>query len=143
MIEESSYESVGVKNAWFGIYQQQARGAGEVVPERPQDLDNATRQEAKKQFNRAARDFSETDITIKEEQNKRTGKKELIAYLDDDIRLGEVSNPEQLADGQQITIKCSFARSGNLRIAYESEVVPISKTDSSRPIQDSDDDTPR
>ena len=129
VVEESSYESVGVKNAWFGIYQRSSWDAGEVVPERPQDLDKATSKEAKKQFKKAARDFSETDITIKEEQNKRTGKKELIAYIDK-TRLGEVSNPEQLADGQKITIKCSFARSGNLRIAYESEVIPISKTDS-------------
>lgn len=118
IIEEPIYQSVGIKNAWFGIYQQQAKDAGLPVPERPQDVDSETRKAARQQFKQTAKDFSGQEIVLREEENSRTGKKELIAYIGNNVRLGEVSNSSGLTNGQKINISCSFARSSDLRIAY-------------------------
>jgi len=128
VIEEPTYQSIGIKEAWFIWLQQDAKTRGLPVPERSQDLDKATRKEARQAFKKAASSYQGQEITIKEEENDRTSQKELIAYIGDDVRLGVVSNPDQLADGQKITIKCSFARSSNLRIAMEPTAVPIHET---------------
>ena len=43
---------------------------------------------------------------------------ELIAYTRDGIRLGPISDQSKVEAGQEIEIKGSFARSGDLRIAH-------------------------
>ena len=119
-----TYKSIGIKNPWFGIYQQEARDAGLPVPERMQDLDQVTRQAARQQFKKTAKDFSGQEVTIREEQNERTKQNELIAYIGDNVRLGVVSDSEKITNGQKVNIRCSFARISDLRIAYEPVVSP-------------------
>ena len=133
IVSRPTYQSIGIKNAWFGIYQQEARDAGLPVPERPQDVDSETRKEARKQFKKTAPNFSGQEVTVREEVNGRTKQKELIAYIGDNVRLGVVSNSSGLADGHSLHIKCSFARSSDLRVAYEPEVTPVHQTSSDAP----------
>ncbi len=52
----------------------------------------------------------------KKNENKQI---ELIAYTSEGVRLGPISDQNQVLVGQKIEIKGSFARSGNLRIAIE------------------------
>ena len=116
--EEPNYQSLGIRNAWFGWYQDYAAKNNLPVPRTYKDMDKATRKKARQLFKKAARDFRGQQIVIQQEILD-TQEIKLIAVTKDGTRLGPISDQSQVVKGQELKIKGSFARSGDLRIAYD------------------------
>ncbi len=117
IMQEPTYQTAGIKHAWFAWYQEHARSTGLPVPERFQDVEKNTKKWAKQQLKEESkRNLQETEIEIREENSL------LFAYSKDDVPLGLIdskSNPNIKA-GNRYTIRGAVARDGNLRIAIGS-----------------------
>ncbi|MGB0383209.1 MAG: helix-hairpin-helix domain-containing protein, partial [Ardenticatenaceae bacterium] len=130
IISEPSYQSLGIKNAWFGWYQDYAAKNDLPVPQTYKEINKEKKRFARQEFKKAARNFAGQKIIIQKEKD------ELIAYTSDGIRLGPISDQSKAQAGQEIEIKGSFARSGDLRIAMDPPQRPeIPKEETKQPEQ--------
>ncbi len=117
-IQQPTYQSAGIKNAWFAWYQEHARSTGQPIPERPQDVEKKTKKWAKQQLKEEAKStLQETQIEIREEN------KQLFAYTQADMPLGIIdtkSSPD-IKKGNCYTIRGAVVRNGSLRLAIANQ----------------------
>lgn len=115
IVQEPTYQTTGIRNAWFTWYQNHAREEGLPVPAHPKEMDKKQKKWAKKQLEEKAKStLRGCEIEIRKEDDH------LVAITSKEKRpIGRIERNSALEEGQIVTIQGVVARDGGLRLAFE------------------------